>query len=271
MTSPLLCGTDFSPLAHETAEVAAQLALALGAPLHLLHATLATHDAAPRLAEAAASLPGPIVPEMVLGTADLALQERAKTLQPLLVAVGSLGRRSLTDWLLGSTAEQVVHANASPTLVVRQPHRLKAWLQGERPLRVMIAVRHDSPVEPLRAWLERLAAAGPTTVLAVEVSGGADLGDSWFEAETDRLAQHTGLPRSDCRIEVQQWEIHEHILRCADREAIDLLVMGAQLHPDAEPVVRARVPLAVVRRATIAVALIPHHQSAGTGQGSQHP
>jgi nucleotide-binding universal stress UspA family protein len=199
-----------------------------------------------------------VQPELVLGTAELALEERARTLQPLLVAVGSLGRRGLSDWLLGSTAERVVHLSEAPTLVVRQPERLLAWLRGDRPLRAMLAVSQDGAVAPAKAWLEQLAVAGPIQVLAVEVSGGADLGDDWFVAETARLASHIGLPPTDCRIEVRQWEIHEHILRCAEREGIDLLVMGAHLHPGTEPPVSARTPLAVVRHASIAVAVVPH-------------
>lgn len=246
---PILCGTDFSPLAESASGLAQGLAGRLGVPFYRVHvhdstSPVPTHEDQPGL-------------ECLQGYPDEALVERAQQMGASLLVVGSLGRRSLGDWLLGSTAERVVRCSTVPTLVVRQPERLAAWANGQRPLRVMLAVCQDGSVEPALKWLERFSQVGSVSPFAVQVSGGPHLNDAWFEAETERLHLYTGFPRAECQIEVAQWAVEEHLITAAERNQADLILMGTHLRSGLERLWRGSVSMAVLRRATISVACAP--------------
>jgi nucleotide-binding universal stress UspA family protein len=257
MTLPILCGTDFSPLAQHTARLAYTLARRLTAPFYLLHVADDPEAAEGRLQNAAEALGEGVRAEVLTGNPDEALVDRARALDAGLLMVGSLGRRSLSDWLLGSTAERVVRCSTVPSLVVRDPERIFGWLEGSSPLRVMLAVSRDGSVENALQWLERVSQVGPVETFAVQVSGGSHLNEEWFQAEVDRLHLYTGLPRTACHVEVAQWPVEEHLITLAQRESADLIVMGTHLRTGLERLWRGSVSMAVLRRARLSVACVP--------------
>ncbi len=257
MSEVVLCGTDFSPLAQETARLTLSLATKLGAQLHLVHVADEPDASRTRLQSAAAELGDEVQAEVLAGHPDEVLVERARALNAQLLVVGSLGRRSLSDWLLGSTAERVVRSCPVPSLVVRQPERLASWLKGERPLKVMLAVSLDGSVLGALKWLGSLERVGPIEKFAVQVSGGANLDEQWLEEETGRLQAYTGLPRAQCQVEVAQWPVEEHLITVAEREQVDLLVMGTHLRSGLERLWKGSVSMAVLQRAPMSVACVP--------------
>jgi nucleotide-binding universal stress UspA family protein len=140
----ILCGTDFSPAAEAAAGLAATLARRLDAPLQVLHA--ATHAAessvTERLEREAVRLRATgatVQAEIARGLADEQLVVRAQPGRCRLLVVGALGGRTAGRWVLGSVAERAAERAAVPTLVIRSPETLAAWLRGERPLRVFVA------------------------------------------------------------------------------------------------------------------------------------
>lgn len=255
--APIVVGTDFSEQAQKSAELALVLAQKLGVPLQLVHGSDDASSGEDTVRAAAKRLGPGVVGECLAGHPDEVLVERAAQLGARLLVVGSLGRRSLNDWLLGSTAERVVRCSRVPCLVVRQPERLAAWLAGTRPLRAMVAVSLDDPVQPSFEWLASLSPAGPVDRFAVLVAGGAHLNDEWFESEVDRLQKACGLPRSDCHVEVGQWSVEEHLLRVAGQQKADLIVMGRHLRTGLERLWRGSTSMGVLKRAELSVASIP--------------
>ncbi len=258
MSEVVLCGTDFSPLAQETARLTLSLAEKMGAQLRLIHVADEPGASQARLQAAAAELGSQVEAEVLAGHPDEVLVERARALKAQLLVVGSLGRRSLSDWLLGSTAERVVRSCPIPSLVVRKPECLAAWLKGERPLKVMLAVSLDGSVLGALKWLDSLARVGPVERFAVQVSGGANLDEEWLEEETGRLQAYTGLTRAECRVEVAQWPVEEHLITLAEREQVDLIVMGTHLRSGLERLWKGSVSMAVLQRAPMSVACIPN-------------
>jgi len=252
--APIVCGTDFSGLAREAATLAHSIARKQGVGLHLLH----VGEGGEQTLRAAASELGPdVIAESCEGHPDEVLVERAAALRASLLVVGSLGRRQVSDWLLGSTAERVVRLSRVPSLVVRAPERLREWLAGSRRLRVVIAVGDAATSAQLFTWLDGMAQLGPVDRLAVHVGGGPHLNDEWFESELSRLQQTTGLPRSECRLEVGQWSVEEHLLAVASSEKADLIVVGRHLRSGLERLWRGSVSMAVLKRAELSVACIP--------------
>lgn len=260
MANAVLCGTDFSPLAKESARLARRLADKLDAPLHLVHATDDPTNAMPRLEAQAAELGGSVQTEVLEGLPDEVLVRRAGELQAKLVVVGSLGRRSLKDWLLGSTAERVVRSAPVPTLVIRQPERIEAWLDGQRPLKVLVAVTLDGSSLGALQWLKDLEQVGPVAKQAVQVSGGPNLDAEWLEEETGRLQEYTGLPREECHVEVMMWPVEEHLLTLAERENSDLVVVGTHHRTGLERLWQGSVSMKVVQRCATSVACVPTHR-----------
>lgn len=258
MSEVVLCGTDFSPLAQETARLTLSLAEKMGAQLRLIHVADEPGASQARLQAAAAELGSQVEAEVLAGHPDEVLVERARALKAQLLVVGSLGRRSLSDWLLGSTAERVVRSCPIPSLVVRKPECLAAWLKGERPLKVMLAVSLDGSVLGALKWLDSLARVGPVERFAVQVSGGANLDEEWLEEETGRLQAYTGLTRAECRVEVAQWPVEEHLITLAEREQVDLIVMGTHLRSGLERLWKGSVSMAVLQRAPMSVACVPN-------------
>ncbi|MCE7870914.1 universal stress protein [bacterium CPR1] len=257
MSDVVLCGTDFTPLAQETARLTLSLARKLGAQFHLIHVTDEPDASRARLQSVAAELGDQVQAEVLAGHPDEALVERARVLNSQLLVVGSLGRRNFSDWLLGSTAERVVRSCPVPSLVVRKPERLDCWLKGQRPLKVMLAVSPDGSVLGALKWLESLERVGPIESFAVRVSGGANLDERWLEEETGRLQACTGLPRAECQVEVAQWPVEEHLISLAEREQVDLIVMGTHLRSGLERLWKGSVSMAVLQRAPMSVACVP--------------
>jgi nucleotide-binding universal stress UspA family protein len=135
-----------------------------------LDALAAAHAAAPRLRI-----------ELVVGPPDEALLSLAETEGADLIVIASRSRGgSLLN--LGTTAQRVVARAAMPVLVVRDPAPWREFGQGDRRLRVLLAM-DDSPTSDLGAqWTLGLRAQGPVDVT---------LGAIYY---TDEAAAHFGLP-----------------------------------------------------------------------------
>lgn len=147
----ILCGTDFSARAREASEVAAALCVRASEPMLLVHAR--EYGSIDRVEEADDDLraeaerltqrfPGlSISARLEAGRPDEVLVAIAgdPVLRVRLVVVASLGRRGVARLLVGSIAERTVQSAPVPVLVVREEEPWRAWLAGERPLRVMVA------------------------------------------------------------------------------------------------------------------------------------
>jgi nucleotide-binding universal stress UspA family protein len=257
MTAPIVCGTDFSSLAEAACDLAHQVAQKQSLPCHLIHVAEDCGQAQAPLRAAAERLGAGVRVECQQGLPDEVLAQRAEQIGAGLLVVGSLGRRSVTDWLLGSTAERVVRLSKVPTLVVRQPERIMAWLAGERPLRLLLAVSLDGSVEPALRWIDSLSRLGPVESLAVQVAGGPHLNDEWYRQESESLQRYCGWSPERCHVEVCQWSVEEHLLHLAERQNSDLIVMGTRQRTGLERMWRGSVSMAVLRRSQVSVACVP--------------
>lgn len=140
-TKTILVPVDFSKGSEQAVAKAAELARALGAPVHLLHVyqvpVLALPDApvmasptfiADLTSRAQAelnrhreALVGQGVTanaEIVEGVAASSIVDKAKTLDASMIVMGTHGRSGFQRFLLGSTAERVVRTAITPVLTV---------------------------------------------------------------------------------------------------------------------------------------------------------
>lgn len=181
----ILCATDFSKPSRVAADVAAALARRMGLPLRLMHCG---HDWS-----AMGEVPVELMDESSvrarlksegerLRATGIAVQEELRyggismeiiasaSEQPTkLIVLGSVGRGMAARWLIGSVAERVAEGAPVPTLVVRQPELLIAWLKQGTPLKTLAAVDLTASSDAAVTMLQSFAALGHMEVEATYV------------------------------------------------------------------------------------------------------
>lgn len=142
--TPILAATDFSAPAHHAADRAARLARTTGAPLTLLHVLPAgtlqglrqwlgadssaerqlQGQAAQLLQQQASELQAArqvtVQAQQASGKPVDAIVHTADALDASLLVLGASGEGLLRRWVMGGTAEKLLHRSARPLLVVRQ-------------------------------------------------------------------------------------------------------------------------------------------------------
>ncbi|ATB27399.1 universal stress protein [Melittangium boletus] len=256
----LLCATHFSDAARQAATVSAGLARKLDEPLILVHvlpvdmarafgqalrdkamSTLA--DEARRLEQAGAR----VSHQLLTGepAEELARFAREKGVKWVVTAEPTRASRFLG---LGGTVDRLATVLPIPLWVVRGADSLEAWIQGTRPLRVMLGVDRSLPFEAARDWLRGLRRHGPVEVVAGRIY--------WPFEEYQRMGLAQPLTIQDVtpelrhaleqevsaqvsslaapgqpvrlRLEARVGRIADHLVALAAEEQVDLLVVGSR-------------------------------------------
>ena len=142
--APILAATDFSAPARHAADRAARLARASAAPLTLMHVlpagalqglrqwlgadsgteqqlqTQALQLLQQQAAELQAARHVPVATQQANGAPVDALVRATDALDASLLVLGARGEGFLRRWVMGSTAERLLHRSQRPLLVVRQ-------------------------------------------------------------------------------------------------------------------------------------------------------
>jgi len=181
----IVCGTDFSTRSGEAELVAAAIAKRLGTELELVHVIDMRRTALPTalplmfepveemLAARAKKLEqdyGIAVASVVLeGAAEERLADFALEAQARLLVVASLADREQGAFSVGSVAERLIQRSKVPVLVVRDANRIRAWLQGERSLRVMLGVDLGEASRAALHWVQDLRRIAPCDLKIVQM------------------------------------------------------------------------------------------------------
>lgn len=289
----ILVATDLTEVSDEVLRAAAALAALTGAKLHVLHAFdfqalpysdayLARATFQGRIDDAKRALDEQIhrtVPsavnvasrDVVIFVAHRAILEHAEAVGADLIVLGPHRQRARGDAFLGSTADRVIRTADVPCLVVRGPLSL--------PLRrVMVPLDLSSPalgaLDVALEWSEALRPneddepLGPRVTVLHVIPRVFDVKDFSFESavigpELDRaveaaLARVGGTGVLDVREEVCWGDVPaDEILRAAEREETDLLVLATHGHGALRRALIGSVASAVARRARCPVLLVP--------------
>ncbi len=188
----ILCATDFSPSAADAGRLACGLARRLGDSVELVHVIDAARlgyvefpvdspliDRAFReggtdgLRRSAAELraSGVTVEQTLLdGWVAEAIAEHAEKIDARLIVTGTHARRGASRLLLGSVAERILLNADRPVLLVREGKTgLTEWLDGKRPLRVVVGVDRSAASVAAVRWARQLRNIGPCEVTFVHV------------------------------------------------------------------------------------------------------
>lgn len=186
----ILCPTDFSKAATNAADVAAGLARKLKLPLRLVHCAQdyvvvgelpvvvpndePLREQLKKEAERLRATDIEVVEELRHGSACFEIVAAASEQPTQMIVLGSVGKGLAERWLIGSVAERVAESAAVPTLVVRQPERLLAWLGGESTLRLLYGAELAAQADTVATAMQTLVALGRVEVDAAHVRGVED-------------------------------------------------------------------------------------------------
>ena len=279
MTTPILCGTDFSENARQAAEVAAALASRLGAKLILAHsldergeipahlrpqlrdslgAQLTTETARVR------ALGAEVEEHLVGGVPDDGLLALAARSGAQFIVLAASGTGALGRWMLGSVAESTAESAPIPTLVVREAQSLLEWARGSRPLRILAGVDFTANSEAALRWLAGIREVGSCAITLGFVDHDPDEGSEAPDATRDRedaLRAMAGEILGDEPVSVfvraGSARIDAHLLRLADEWRADLIVVGTHQWRGMQRLRHASVSRRLLRDAAVSVACIP--------------
>ncbi len=292
----ILCGTDFSERSEAAAGLGALLAQRSGGDLTLVHVldtrtlgigTPAVLDAldqaarekleqtADRLRAAGAT----VSVELPAGWPDEALLAEARRRDNALLVLPAIGRRDGAGVRLGKTCERTLRHAQSPMLVLRDVAPLRAWLQGEHALRMLIAYDFTPQADAAVLFAGQLAALGACRPVA------AYAGDPQREAERmglpdnptqsqqllrDEIARRLARAVPALPIEVvvsaHDGDPGARLAHLAEREAADLVIVGSNQRGAVERLFAGSVSLDLLRDAATNVLVVPGASAAATTQ-----
>jgi nucleotide-binding universal stress UspA family protein len=276
----IVCGVDFSSLSFRALDLSVAIARASGGTVHAIHvdeagaAPLADLGLTPgddpaqremlrlKLERDLAARRSPevtIVGHVEVGMPSAILPRAASAHEADLVVVGTHGRRAVSNLLLGSVAEHVIHT--SPVSVVTVPHTdVRHW-----PFRTVVCATDFSEGArvALRASLSLLPSAAPRLHVLHVLEPGPFLAKFDHEAamrltEDLRRALDEEVERFAPQLDpimrhVRGGIVFDEILAEAQRAEADLVVLGATGHTARERALLGSVTARVVRGCPVPV------------------
>ena len=258
----IICGTDFSPLSREAANVAAALARRREAKLIIAHVVEASglnvseprvrdllfeyyQEQLQREVERLKGFDATAESDLLTGAIDESIVDLANRHSARLVVVSSLGHRKHGRWLVGSVAERVAESSPIPTLVVRSADPFTRWIKGEAPLKVLIGVDLSDVDDSTLRWLKEWQGLGnceliftyvnwpPTeqrrlgTVENMPLTGNLPEVQENLENELRRkLSDRLGHEDFKLHVEANWGKVEPQLIHVANSEQVDLIVVG---------------------------------------------
>lgn len=288
-------------MAESAAEVVAEFARQLGAPLTLAHpitlpGSLARDREASRLLvasrkstlhETANSLRETdfdVVESVRPGPADELLAQFAHEQKAQLIVVPSKPR-GLRLWPRASLAVRIAGRARTPVLVLRDAKALREWLHGQRRLNVFIAYNFSASADAALRWVKQLTQVGPCEVVLTHVNqpvedhirigarGSLPFGHNQPEVlavlERDLRARARAILGDmpvRCRIEAGVGRTHSRLMQLAREEGADLIVAGSRQFTGLKRMCHRSLSQALLGKSPVNVAIVPlAHESIGSG------
>ena len=240
---PVICGTDFSPVAVEATDVAAAIARQRQTKLLLVHVGELSGlvEVDPSLFESALALKRTDLEREAARLRELGTEVEIKLLSGSvfdelvaigtssggwLMVVGAVGHGLARRLLVGSVAERAAETSTIPTLVVRPGGRVTSWLRGKHPLKILVGYDCSPASDAALSWVNEIRQVGPceTNVLQLD----------WPPDEAQRLGYHGPMPLTENPALVQNFlerDLAEHVALRLSPENVTVTVAPGWGHP----------------------------------------
>ncbi len=240
---PVICGTDFSPVAVEAADIASAIARRRETKLVLVHvgepASLAEVD--PTLYETALARKRTSLETEATRLRELGTEVETKLLSGSVfdelvgagisvggwvLVVGAVGHGLAHRLLVGSVAERAAETSPIPTLVVRPGGRVGSWLRGKHPLKILVGYDCSPASDAALSWVSEMQQVGPceTNVLQLD----------WPPDEAQRLGYQGPMPLTENPALIQNFlerDLAEHVALRLSPENVTVTVAPGWGHP----------------------------------------
>ena len=288
----IVCGTDFSDMAGHAATAAANLAVASGKPLHLVHALdlwpeeVREQPGHPlllwgesRLAREAARLRllgAEVHVHLTPGIADEVLRAMAQQVGASLIVVGALGHHGKSARGLGSRADRTAQHSSVPVLTVRDSAPFSGWLREKRPLRIVLGVDTSASAEQAARWVNELSRLSACEIVLAHLYWPPEafqrfgLGGLRSYVEPDpQLVEMVGRQLSErfdgllhsgqrsYRIEPNLGRVGDGLALLAAEARADLLVVGCHEQSALSRLWEGSIPRQALRAANMSVVCVP--------------
>jgi len=258
----ILCGTDFTAQAQAAFDVALLFGLRLAAPVQLLHASAI--PASPLLSkklkdEVRRVRPdrGQVTARIVSGDPVEVLTEYAQH-DPTRLVVLSAGSGRKT--FLGSVAESTAELAPVPTLVVRDAQRLTAWLRGEHPLSILVALDLTASSRATLRWVTGLRDLGPCRITVGHVAAPGEKKIPRSSLIRDLKARATevlGAEAFELRVQEGKGRVDDDLVAMASAAAVDLVAVGAHQYQGLDRLWHRSVSRGLLQRLPASIAVVP--------------
>lgn len=260
----ILFATDLSEASADAAGTAVELAELAGAALHTVYVRTGneadTGELAEKLRSIAAGTGGPASSKIMDGAPHDAIVERARMVDADVIVLGPHRRRA-SGGPLGTTADAVVRTAHTPCLVLPCPLKL--------PLERVLAASDLSPaaqgaIAVALSWASALrrpsSMGGGTELRVVHVTGESD--DAAAGALHDEVERARDRTDAAAGVEVHQLRLQDDdpagaILREAQANGADLLVLGTRGQGGGDDGGIGSVSTAVIQQTSCPVLLVP--------------
>ena len=292
--APILAATDFSAPARHAADRAARLARASAVPLTLMHVLPAgalqslrhwlgadsgteqqlQAQALQQLQQQAAELQAarhvPVVTQHANGAPVDALVRAADALDASLLVLGARGEGFLRRWVMGSTAERLLHRSRRPLLVVRQlpqaPYRRVLLALDFSPwsLQAVTLAQHLAPHAHLVLlhafqvpFAEKLQFAG---VDAATIEHYRTHARAEASQRVQGMAQAARLPEGQWEPRIVEGDAAQRIVELEQELGCDLVVLGKHGQSAAEDLLLGSVTQHVLAEGSSDVLVSTRHE-----------
>lgn len=217
-----------------------------------------------------------MIESVLPGPADSGYLRVAGDEQARLIVLAAGRRPSRLRWLRRSAPSRMAARTRTPLVVLRQPERLRAWLLGVRPLKVVVAYNLTATANAALRWVNELRRAGPCEVVLVYANhpvedyvrigarGPLPFGDNPADVlavlKRDMKARARAVLGNvpvRCRIEPDAARTHVRLAELAREERADLIVAGARQFTGWKRLVHGSVSRNLLHTAATNVAIIP--------------
>lgn len=234
-----------------------------------------------RMADRLRGLGANVDEKLVCGSAFDKLVTVATEARGRLIVVGAVGHGLARRLFVGSVAERTAEVSPIPTLVVRPGGKLASWVHGEHTLKVLVGYDFSPASDAALGWVNQLRQIGKFQTIV--------LYSSWPPDEARRLGYEGPLPLTANPKEIQKnlerdlkkrvatflpkqkvtaivepgWGSPEgYLFEMANRQKIDLIVVGTHQRRGLGRVLLGSVSRAVLHHANVAVAVVPPVETA---------
>lgn len=191
------------------------------------------------------------------------------------ILMGALGHTLARRLLIGSVAERTAETSPIPTLVVRPGGGLASWIRGEHVLKILVGYDFSTASDAALNWVKQLREVGKFETIVLHSTwppaetrhqqgkgGVVEANPKKFQKNLERdlekrIAKFLPSKEATTIVKVGWGNAEDYLFETANRQCVDLLVVGTHQRRGVDRLLLGSVSRAVLHQAKVTVAVVP--------------